>query len=130
MSEKLILSNSSSVIKSGKSSSTASIGSVWFRLLVMFGNRKLLQGSQFTGLISFALGPVELKLCPGDIIPELCAGDLNISVLFWLGDSRPVIMNKTIRVKSGIFGQTAKFGQPPCMFHSSMIGIKNKLSKQ
>ena len=28
------------------------------------------------------------------------------------------------RVKSGIFGQTAKFGQPPCLFHSSIIGIK------
>ena len=34
------------------------------------------------------------------------------------------------RVKSGIFGQTAKFGQPPCLFHSSVIGIKNKLTKQ
>ena len=35
------------------------------------------------------------------------------------------------RVKSGIFGQTAKFGQPPCLFHSSIIGIKiNYLSKQ
>ena len=28
------------------------------------------------------------------------------------------------RVKSGIFGQTAKFGQPTCLFHSSIIGIK------
>ena len=28
------------------------------------------------------------------------------------------------RVKSGIFGQTAKLGQPPCSFHSSVIGIK------
>ena len=36
----------------------------------------------------------------------------------------------TVRVKSGIFGQTAKFGQPPCLFHSSVIGIKNKLTKQ
>ena len=35
-----------------------------------------------------------------------------------------------IRVKSGIFGQTAKFGQPPCLFHSSIIGIKNKLTKE
>ena len=34
------------------------------------------------------------------------------------------------REKSGIFGQTAKFGQPPCLFHSSIIGIKNKLTKQ
>ena len=33
-------------------------------------------------------------------------------------------------VKSGIFGQTAKFRQPPCLFHSSVIGIKNRLTKQ
>ena len=33
-------------------------------------------------------------------------------------------------VKSGIFGQTAKFGQPPCLFHGSIIGIKHKLTKQ
>ena len=33
-------------------------------------------------------------------------------------------------VKSGIFGQTAKFGQRPCLFHISNIGIKNKLTKQ
>ena len=35
-----------------------------------------------------------------------------------------------VRVKSGIFGQTAIFGQTPCLFHSSVIGIKNKLTKQ
>ena len=35
-----------------------------------------------------------------------------------------------VRVKSGIFGQTAKFGQPPCLFHSLVIGIKNELTKQ
>ena len=34
------------------------------------------------------------------------------------------------RVKSGIFGQTANFEKPPCLFHSSIIGIKNKLTKQ
>ena len=34
------------------------------------------------------------------------------------------------RVKSGIFGQTAKLGQRPCLFHISNIGIKNKLTKQ
>ena len=34
------------------------------------------------------------------------------------------------RLKSGIFGQTAKFGQPPCWFHCSVIGIKSKLTKQ
>ena len=37
---------------------------------------------------------------------------------------------KVNRVKSGIFGQTAKFGQPPRLFHSSIIGIKNRLTKQ
>ena len=36
----------------------------------------------------------------------------------------------TVRVKSGIFGQTVKFGQRPCLFHISNIGIKNKLTKQ
>ena len=35
-----------------------------------------------------------------------------------------------VRVKSGIFGQTAKFGQLPCLFHVSNIGIKNKSIKQ
>ena len=30
------------------------------------------------------------------------------------------------RVKSGIFGQTVKFGQRACLFHISNIGIKNK----
>ena len=34
------------------------------------------------------------------------------------------------RVKSGIFGQTAKFGQRPCLFHISNIGMKNRLNKQ
>ena len=34
------------------------------------------------------------------------------------------------RVKSSIFGQTAKFGQRPCLFHISNIRIKNKLTKQ
>ena len=28
------------------------------------------------------------------------------------------------RVKSGIFEQTAKFGQSPCLFYRSNIGIK------
>ena len=36
----------------------------------------------------------------------------------------------TSRVKSGIFGQTAKFGQRPCLFHISNIGMKIKLTKQ
>ena len=35
-----------------------------------------------------------------------------------------------VRVKSGIFGQTAKFRQRPCLFHISNIGINNKLTKQ
>ena len=36
----------------------------------------------------------------------------------------------SIRVKSGIFGQTAKFGQRPRLFHISNIGIKYKLTKR
>ena len=35
-----------------------------------------------------------------------------------------------VRVMSGIIGQTAKFGQPHCLYHSSIIEIKNKLTKQ
>ena len=31
---------------------------------------------------------------------------------------------KTYRVKSGIFGQTANFGQQPCLFHISNTGIQ------
>ena len=38
--------------------------------------------------------------------------------------------SQDIRVKSGIFGQTANFGQRPSVFHISNIGIKNKLTKQ
>ena len=34
------------------------------------------------------------------------------------------------RVKSGIFGQTAKFGKRLCLFHISNIRIKNRLTKQ
>ena len=34
------------------------------------------------------------------------------------------------RVKSGIFGQTAKFGQRSCLFHISNIEINNKLTNQ
>ena len=30
------------------------------------------------------------------------------------------------RVKSGIFGQTANFGQQPCLFHISNTGIKRR----
>ena len=40
------------------------------------------------------------------------------------------IFASNARVKSGYFGQTAKFGQRPCSFHISNIGIKNKLTKQ
>ena len=35
-----------------------------------------------------------------------------------------------IRVKSGKFGRSVKFGQRPFSFHILMIGIKNKLTKQ
>lgn len=89
MSEKLILSSSSS-IKSGSSSSTSSIDSVGFKLFVMLGNRKLLTGSHSSEPGLLAPGPVELKFCPGDNMPELWAGDLIMSVVLWPGDNRPV----------------------------------------
>ena len=38
--------------------------------------------------------------------------------------------SKFTRVKLGIFGQTAKFGQPRSLYHTSVIEIKNKLTKQ
>ena len=34
------------------------------------------------------------------------------------------------RVKSGKFGWSAKFGQPLSLYYSSIIEIKNKLTKQ
>ena len=36
-----------------------------------------------------------------------------------------IILPFISRVKSGIFGQTAKFGQRHSLFHISNIGIKN-----
>ena len=35
-----------------------------------------------------------------------------------------------IWIKSGKFGQSAKFGQQPFLFHILIIGIKNKLTRQ
>ena len=35
-----------------------------------------------------------------------------------------------IGVKSGMFGQKAKFGQRSCLIHTSTIGMKNILTKQ
>ena len=35
-----------------------------------------------------------------------------------------------IRVNSAIFGRTAKFGQPPSLYHNSVIEIKTKLTQQ
>ena len=66
----------------------------------------------------------EFTWCPK--LPDFTLLPLEESDLsHWL----PLLLTKT-RVKSGIFGQTAKFGQPPCLFHSSFIGIKNRISKQ
>ena len=50
-----------------------------------------------------------------------------------ISDDIPPRMNETmntIRVKSGKFGQSAKFGQRVCLFHILIIKIKNKLRKQ
>ena len=40
------------------------------------------------------------------------------------------VIGSAVRVKSGKFGRSAKFGQRPCLFHILIIGIKNKLTKQ
>ena len=48
----------------------------------------------------------------------------------FLSDCSTTCLFNSVRVKSGILGQTASFGQSPCLFHSSIIGIKNKLTKQ
>ena len=37
---------------------------------------------------------------------------------------KTIFSNSSARVKSFIFGQTAKFGQRPGLFHISNIGIK------
>ena len=49
---------------------------------------------------------------------------------YWCPHTSLKVNGRHYRVKSGIFGQTAKFGQPPCLFHSSIIGIEYKLTKQ
>ena len=46
-------------------------------------------------------------------------------LIYSIDDSINSLNVNVSRVKSGIFGQTAKFGQPSCLFHSSIIGIKN-----
>ena len=47
-----------------------------------------------------------------------------------LAMKRPFISCFQARVKSGMFGQTAKFGQRSYLLHTSIIGIKHKLTKQ
>ena len=47
----------------------------------------------------------------------------------FLSDCSTTCLLNSVGVKPGIFRQTASFGQPPCLFHSSIIGIKNKLTK-
>ena len=51
-----------------------------------------------------------------------CAA-LELSRFFPLRDLGPEVNNNN-KVKSGIFGQTAKIGLRPCLFHSSIIEIK------
>ena len=40
------------------------------------------------------------------------------------------LLQEIIRVKSGIFRQSAKFGQRSCLLYTSIIGMKNKITKQ
>ena len=60
------------------------------------------------------------------LIYNTCTMNLE-EILIWDGSKEVGIM---YRVKLGIFEQTARFGQRPCLFHISNIGIKNKLTKQ
>ena len=64
--------------------------------------------------------------------PFECLGTSNRTIAVkWHGHwKKRFELFERARVKSGIFGQTAKFGQPLCSFHSSIVGIKNKLTKQ
>ena len=50
--------------------------------------------------------------------------DLRLLCQLWLDRVLIRLQGQIYRVKSGIFGQTAKLGQPPCLFHSSINGIK------
>ena len=65
-----------------------------------------------------------------------CSIEVNIHIRLKVTADAPLVLynlwftDMNIRVKSGMFGQTAKFGQLPCLFHSLIIGIKNKLTKQ
>ena len=60
-----------------------------------------------------------------DNIPSLIKGRRRMTI-----ENSSRLISAKRRVKSGIFGQTAKLGQRPCLFHISNIGIKNKLTKQ
>ena len=55
---------------------------------------------------------------------------VELCILSMLAMKRPFISCFQARVKSGMFGQTAKFGQRSCLLHTSIIGIKHKLTKQ
>ena len=77
----------------------------------------LCQSSESSRILSSSLFDIAI-LFLSIKIRTLSIKQLNISISF------------TPRVKSGIFGQTAKFGQRPCLFHILNIGIKNKLTNQ
>ena len=62
----------------------------------------------------------------------VCSFELTMKKLYNLRANFAMLFtNITNMLMSGIFKQTAKFGQRPCLFHISNIGIKKyKLSKQ
>ena len=63
----------------------------------------------------------------------LCACQFSLIPIFGKYGIQIIYMQNysiIVREKSGNFGQTAKFGQRPCLFHISNIGINNKLTKQ
>ena len=65
----------------------------------------------------------------GDMTYYVCS--LNLLPLLMKCNTKVLEKNNcSLWVKSGIYGQTAQFGQLPYLFHISNIGIKNELTKQ
>ena len=58
----------------------------------------------------------------------LILGQIAAVVIFYkfpqVVSNKEILFIMMLRVKSGIFGQTAKFGQRPCLVHILNIGIK------
>ena len=63
-----------------------------------------------------------MKLKSNGEIDIIKVGDINPASISRRATGTEIRPNN--KVKSGIFGQTVKFGQRHCLFHISNIGIK------